>query len=58
MSGDDTPIFPATTNATPISEIKPTPPDPRNARVSKVHAEIARGVKDGSIYRDKRKPRR
>jgi hypothetical protein len=53
----ETPIFKPDANATPVSEIKPSPPDPRNARVSRVHAEIARAVQDGSIYRDKRKRR-
>jgi hypothetical protein len=48
---DETPIFKADANATPVSEIKPPAPDPRRARVSRVHAEIAEGVKDGSIYR-------
>jgi hypothetical protein len=54
---DETPIFKPDSNATLVSEIKPAAPDPRNARVSKVHAEIARQVKDGSIYKQPRKPR-
>lgn len=53
----ETPIFPATTNPTPVNEIARPKEDPRRARVSKVHREIAQGVKDGSIYRDKRKRR-
>jgi hypothetical protein len=53
----ETPIFKPDTNATPVSEINPPAPDPRRARVSKVHAEIAKAVKDGSIYRQPRKAR-
>jgi hypothetical protein len=49
---DETPpIFPAGASATPVSEIKAPAPDPRRARVSRVHAEIASRVKDGSVYR-------
>jgi hypothetical protein len=48
---DKTPMFKPDANATPISEIKPPAPDPRNARVTKVHRKIAAAVKDGSIYR-------
>lgn len=33
-----------------VSEIKPPKPDPRAAKVSKVHAEIMGKVKDGTIY--------
>jgi hypothetical protein len=51
---DETPIFPAGANATPVSKIHPPPIDPRRARVSKVHGEITRAVKDGSIYRPAR----
>jgi hypothetical protein len=58
MSGkDETPIFKSEANATLVSDIKAPAPDPRRARVSKVHAEIAQGVKDGSIYRQPRKSR-
>lgn len=53
----ETPMFPAGANATLVSEIKPPAPDPREARVSKVHAQIAQQVKDGSIYREPRKSR-
>jgi hypothetical protein len=56
-SKDETPIFKQDANATPVSEIKPPAPDPRRARVSKVHAEIARQVKTGDIYRQPRKSR-
>jgi hypothetical protein len=47
----ETPIFPERSNATPVSEIAPPAPDPRRARVSKVHAELAKAVKDGGVYR-------
>jgi hypothetical protein len=53
---DETPIFPTGANATPVSEIAPPAPDPRRARVSKVHAEVAKAVKDSGVYRP-RKPR-
>jgi hypothetical protein len=60
MSGrgkDDTPIFPAAANATPVDQIAPPPVDPRNARVHKLHQEIARQVKTGEIYKQPRKSR-
>jgi hypothetical protein len=46
---DQTPIFKPDANATPVSEIKPPAPDPRAARVSKVHAEIRQAVKEGRL---------
>lgn len=57
MSGahnDTPPMFPAGSNATPVSEIAPAAADPRRAKVHAVHQEIARAVKDGSIYRPKK----
>jgi hypothetical protein len=56
-SNDQPPVFPPGANATPVSEIKAPAPDPRCVRVSKLHARIAQGVKDGSIYTEPRKPR-
>jgi hypothetical protein len=44
-------MFPAGANATPVDRIAPPSVDPRRARVSKVHEQIAKGVKDGTIYR-------
>ena len=58
MSDSREPFFKADANATPVSDIQAPAPDPRRARVSKVHAQIAAGVKDGSIYRQPRKPQR
>jgi hypothetical protein len=49
-------FFKPDANATPIDQIKTAAPDPRNARVSKVHAQIAAGVRDGSIYEQKPAP--
>jgi len=58
MSGapkDETPpMFPASANVTPVDQIKPPAPDPRNARVHRVHTELAAKVRDGSIYRPSR----
>jgi len=52
---DPTPIFKPDTNATLISDIAGPAPDPRRAKVSKVHAEITKQVRDGSIYKQPRK---
>jgi hypothetical protein len=54
---DKTPIFKPDANATLVSDIKPPAPNPRAAKVHAVHQEIARQVKDGSIYKQPRKRR-
>ena len=58
MSGDETPIFKADTQATLVSDLAAPAPDPRRAKVSAVHKQIVAGVKDGSIYRDETKKKR
>ena len=59
MSGksDSPPMFGPNANATPVDQIPPLPVDPRVAKVHKIHAEIAKAVKDGSIYRDEKRKR-